>query len=82
MRGGDALLMVPVSPRCSRCRETALLFALIWKLRLCRRCWVEAGRPWPEASTMHDTHQAEVAARERMQARGGTDRHLVRAGLS
>lgn len=31
---------------------------------------------------MHEAHEAEVAARERMTARGGADAHIVRKGLS
>lgn len=50
---------------------------------LCLVCWRAAGRPWPMPETdVQRIHEAELATRERMQARGGTDRHLVRKGLT
>jgi len=77
------LLLVPAE-RCERCPATPGLFAVTRAGRLCVGCWKELPEPlrWLPPSTMQETHEAEVLARERMTARGGTDRHLVRAGLS
>jgi hypothetical protein len=49
---------------------------------LCCACWIRLKRPGAGGSAMQETYEAEVVARERMQARGGTDRHLVRNGMS
>jgi hypothetical protein len=79
----DQLLLVPAT-RCDRCPSMPGLLAVTRVGRLCRDCWMELPEPlkWLPPSTMQETHWAEVKARERMTARGGTDRHLVRAGLS
>jgi hypothetical protein len=47
---------------------------------LCASCWKRLGRPAPAPSTMHEESDAALAARDRMLARGGTDRHMVRSG--
>ena len=52
-------------------------------LMRCCDCWRAAGSPWPRrAATVTELHEAEVRTRARMMARGSTDRHLVRKGLS
>jgi hypothetical protein len=57
------------------------LFAVVDGRRFCSRHWHEAGHPWPRrVGTVDEVHEAELRTRERMTARGGTDRHLVRAG--
>jgi len=49
----------------------------------CGAHWRAAGRPFPRTeATVEELHQAELATRERMQARGGADRHMVRSGKS
>ncbi len=48
---------------------------------LCAQCWHSVGCPWPAVRpTAQDAHDAELRTRERMLARGGTARHLVRNG--
>lgn len=50
---------------------------------LCLGCWRAAGRPWPMPETdVYRIHEAEEATRQKMLARGGTHRHLVRKGLT
>jgi hypothetical protein len=71
------------TPGCDAQRGTRnRLFARVGKRRLCFVCWVVAGRPWPppDNATPEELHQVELRTRERMLARGGTDRHLVRNG--
>jgi hypothetical protein len=77
------LLMVPIQT-CDVCHRPAPLLARIRFERLCVRCWraLPEDRRWPPPCTMQEGHLAEVAARDAMQRRGGTDRHLVRKGLS
>lgn len=59
------------------------LLALVDGRRLCLPCWLAAGRPWPtSACSALEVHETELRTRERMTARGGTDRHLVRTGKS
>jgi hypothetical protein len=49
----------------------------------CVACWKAAGRPFPiRPPSVAELHEAEVATRERMMARGGSDAHIVRKGLS
>ncbi len=69
---------------CSRCLDARPdgLYGLTVLGRLCWRCWRELGQPpsrWPEA-TIEERHQAELRVRERMLARGGNDRYMVRSG--
>ena len=48
---------------------------------LCCGCWKRAGRPFPRKKLSElELHESELAMRAKMTARGGTDRHLVRAG--
>lgn len=57
------------------------LYAVVAGRRLCAHHWHAAGEPWPrETLTAQQVHEAELRTRERMTARGGTDRHLVRNG--
>lgn len=72
---------------CEGCREPRLLLARVILARvpgdllLCYRCWVIAGRPWPKTpGTVEEVHAATLAIRERMFARGGATRHMVRSG--
>jgi hypothetical protein len=71
---------------CDRCREAydqaRALFARIGHERVCAACWHRAGRPFPGPAPMAAVHEAQVATRDRMNARGGADRHLVRKGLT
>lgn len=70
---------------CYRCgsADPDQLFARVggrWPF-VCALCWHQIGCPWPRnLPTMEEVHEAEVHTRERMLARGGTDRHLVRNG--
>lgn len=71
------------SPGCETCGscDDARLYAEVDGRWYCSRCWLGAGRPWPtRALSPLEVHEAELATRERMTARGGLDRHLVRNG--
>lgn len=78
------LLLAPVG--CDGCGPDAArstLLAVVDGRRLCLPCWLGAGRPWPTSvASPLEAHEVEVRTRERMTARGGTDRHLVRKGLT
>lgn len=69
---------------CDLCPEVSnsKLYALVDGVRLCNSCWRAAGRPACSPSQIGLAEQAamEVKIRERMQRRGGADRHLVRKG--
>lgn len=71
---------------CDRCRQPydgeTTLFARIGHEQVCASCWHRAGRPFPPPASMAAVHEAQVATRQRMEARGGADRHLVRKGLT
>lgn len=68
---------------CDGCRRACLLFASFGGRMLCAECWHAKGSPFPRRElTPQEMHAAEIATRERMQKRGGADRHLVRAGKS
>lgn len=75
-------------PSCDVCArvftiEENRLFVRVDGRWYCAGCWRKAGRPWPSRlASIEDLHAAETATRERMNARGGADRHLVRKGLS
>lgn len=58
------------------------LFVTVSGRRYCARHWHAAGRPTPREplATAQQVHEAELRIRDRMNARGGTDRHLVRNG--
>ena len=59
------------------------LFANIGGKVMCCGCWTAAGCPFPRRiATPAEIHAAEIATRERMQKRGGADRHMVRNGKS
>ena len=59
------------------------LFAEIGGRRFCSKHWFLAGHPWPrDLPTPDEVHLAEIRTRERMLARGGAFRHLVRSGKS
>lgn len=48
---------------------------------LCADCWHRVGCPFPRhVATAQESHETEERTRDRMLARGGTDRHLVRSG--
>jgi hypothetical protein len=68
---------------CTRCRSPRLLLGHVTDQdRLCADCYREAGEPPAGRMSPAGVHAAELAARDRMLARGGTDRHLVRSGKS
>lgn len=60
--------------RCARCGADTEVYAT--GTDLCPGCGFGALR----VPSMAYVHEAEKATRERMLARGGTDRHLVRNG--
>lgn len=66
-------------PSCPGLAEDALLVTTT-KGRLCAPCWKRAGRSSAPPSTMPEEAAAVVEIRDRMLARGGTDRHMVRSG--
>jgi hypothetical protein len=66
--------------RCGSCDDRRL-YAPLRDGHVCSTCWGALGRPFPRAEAAPELVQAaELATRERMTARGGTDRHLVRNG--
>jgi hypothetical protein len=71
---------------CDRCRRAfdpdTTLFATVGHLKVCARCWKLDGRPFPRAGDISAVHEAEIATRARMVARGGAHAHLVRKGLT
>ena len=71
------------------CRDCGLvddrvLFARISKTEcLCCGCWNEAGKPSPKMElTAEELLENENAIRKQMIRRGGSDKHIVRKGLS
>lgn len=78
---------VLAGPACDSCNriflEQGRLFVRVDGRWYCVECWRKAGRPWPRReATLDELHAAETATRERMLARGGAHRHLVRKGVS
>jgi hypothetical protein len=68
---------------CDSCRDPRLLFVSFGGRLLCAECWHAIGSPFPRRElTPQEMIAAEIATRERMQKRGGADRHLVRSGRS
>lgn len=68
---------------CDVCRAEVYLFTRLLGKLVCGECWHRAGSPFPRTpSTAEELHRAELATRERMQKRGGADRHMVRNGKS
>ncbi len=70
---------------CDRCPTIDMdrLYVTVDGKHYCSIHWKGAGRPWPRlALSIQEVHTAEVAARDHMMKRGGTDRHLVLKGLS
>jgi len=63
------------TPGCGVIRQ---LFVIVKGQRTCLECWKAAGRP--RGDDIGQAHEVEVGTRERMTARGSTDRHLVRNG--
>lgn len=70
---------------CGRCDtiDDRRLYAPFRDGYLCAPCWHALGRPFPRSEAAAElVHEAELRTRERMLARGGADRHIVRKGLS
>ena len=63
---------------CDHCGRRRFLYARSGGVRFCSDCYKAAGRPRPDDLGL--VHELEVRTRERMTARGSTDRHLVRNG--
>lgn len=59
-----------------------MLFARCGGRLLCAKGWRAAGFPKADAAEPQRIHETETAVRERMTARGGKDRYMVRAGKS
>jgi hypothetical protein len=69
--------------RCSGpCHGNYLLLVLTERGALCPGCWRAAGEPSALMGTETEVHEQLQRTRERMVARGGTARHLVRKGLT
>lgn len=70
--------------RCDTCPNAVHLFVRRQDGRIaCADCWKAAGCPFPRAAaTDVQVFEAEQRTRERMNARGGTTRHLVQSGKS
>jgi ribosomal protein L37AE/L43A len=68
---------------CTRCGAPRLLLVRLgaddW---LCAACWRAAGEPSGPRHSPEAVFAREQLTRDQMRARGGTDRHLVRNGLS
>ena len=77
----SALLTIPASD-CDRCHKPAGLRVVSVKGYLCGRCWKALGEPPAPSVDPRKTFEQEQLTRERMTKRGGTDRHLVRKGIS
>lgn len=72
---------------CARCGlvDERILYARVERDKcLCRQCWQWLGRPWAGKwnFTADELLAVENAARKGMVGRGGSDRHIVRKGLS
>ena len=66
--------------RCGSCDDRRL-YAPLRDGHVCSDCWRALGQPFPRAEAAPEAvYEAELRTRERMTARGGTDRHLVRNG--
>lgn len=79
---GWSLLTIP-DEDCGFCHRPVGLFARIEGMPCCASCWVLKGRPYPRVvATPQELHERELATRERMNKRGGADRHMVRSGKS
>lgn len=66
--------------RCGSCDDRRL-YVPLRDGHVCAGCWHVVGRPFPRSEAAPAlVHEAELRTRERMAARGGTDRHLVRNG--
>jgi hypothetical protein len=65
---------------CGDCRDPGLYVRLGPAQHACSDCWREMGQPGPMRVDPRMIAAHEVRIRERMLARGGSDRHLVRSG--
>ena len=65
---------------CEGCRAARRLFAVVRGRLLCAACWKAAGAPYLRGNDPLQAFAQEQETRQRMLARGGTDRHLARAG--
>lgn len=68
---------------CDGCHKASLLFVSFGAEKICAECWHRKGSPFPRrVLTPQEMSAAEIATRERMNRRGGADRHMVRSGKS
>jgi hypothetical protein len=80
--GSPAVERVVYCYRCGSC-DYRRLYAPLRDGFACSTCWHALGRPFPRAEPPAElVHEQETQTRDRMNARGGTARHLVRAGKS
>jgi len=71
----------PARRRCEYgCGRALLLFGRVAGRLMCPFCWLKRGCPLPDA--IGKAHELEEQTRKNMQRRRGTDRHLVRNGMS
>lgn len=73
-----------VSLSCDECPPDSgsRLHVTVSGRRYCAKHWYAAGCPTPREplATAQQVHEQELATRDRMNRRGGTDRHMVRTG--
>jgi hypothetical protein len=73
------------APGCSHFQalDERRLYGVVDGYGYCSDCWKAAGRPFPKRPPgAFELEAQEIRNRDRMLARGGTDRHLVRNGLA
>ena len=79
---GPAVERVVYCHRCGSLDERRM-YAPLRDGHVCSDCWHTLGQPFPRTEADPElVHEVELRTRERMTARGGPDKYLVRAGKS
>lgn len=76
----DGLLYVCEGQRCTGHVGPVGLAVKVGGRVLGGSCWRKAGRLMPDVTKLKPAHELEEETRKRMQARKGTDLHMVRNG--